>query len=402
MNRAPGRKKIEFFPIGIGGVFSFFRNRFGDANALFKRSVFESLGGFTEVHGVGWEDWELFLRAFLRGVKMGIVPEPLFNYRVSADSMLAAGNVMHKFERLFAMVDDERPRLNADLLRYSQRHAVQQQVLDRLWSELEKCPSSDLHKQLAALEPGSSQARVMLSDLAFSLGRIADALEIGIMDLHQREKILALASHLSRPSALTVREKTFIKPSLDAGAPAVALSGWAFVHAGRAFIPRSFSINKERYETVSHSSFVREDVVSYHNLAVDEPLGFTLLAIRKDAILRDFGRLFGHRRRIPASMNVTIKLLDSVHQSFKAHIDRIDWCCEVTVEIPEQQSMTSRVLIDSAVINQVRMKNPDGVYVEGECVSSTIVRFDCPADVRSLTFILPRFERSDFIVESLE
>lgn len=399
---APDTKKIEFFPIGIGGVFSFFRNRFGDANALFRRSVFESLGGYSELTGVGWEDWELFLRAFLRGVKMGIVPEPLFNYRVNPGGMLATGNVMSNFERIFSMVDEEQPRLNADLLRYAQRHAVRQRDLDQLWSELEKSPSSDIHQQLTALEPSSSEARKRLSDLAFAIGRIADALEIGIMDFDQREKILSIVSHLSRPSALTVREKTFIKPSFNGSAPAVALRGWAFVDGGRTFVPRSFSINDKRYETVAYSSFDREDVISHHNLVADQPLGFTLLAVARDMARLDLMRPFRRRRRIPASTNLSIELLDPVDRSFKAHIDTIDWYCEATVEIPDRHSTRARVSIESAVINQVRMKNDVGVYVEGERVSSTIVRFDCPANIRNVSLILPRFERADIIVESFD
>ena len=57
-------RRVEFYPIGIGGVFSFFLNRFGDANALVRRSVFEELGGFTEELRRRLEDWEFFLKAY--------------------------------------------------------------------------------------------------------------------------------------------------------------------------------------------------------------------------------------------------------------------------------------------------------------------------------------------------
>ncbi len=191
------KKKMEYYPIGIGGAFSFFRNRFGDANALVNRSVFEQLGGFTELHSVGWEDWELFLRAFLRGFKMGVVPEPLFNYRVSAGSMLGTTSPVRNFERLYALVDQEMPRMNSDLLRYVQRDFVQKQELDQLWARLEKCPGRDLHQQLTALDPNSIEARTKLSDLAFELGRVADAIELGVMDFAQREKIFSLVSHMN-------------------------------------------------------------------------------------------------------------------------------------------------------------------------------------------------------------
>lgn len=64
------------------------RNVFGDANALFRRDVFDRIGGFTELFGVGCEDWELFARAALSGIRLEVVPEPLVRYRQSPTGML--------------------------------------------------------------------------------------------------------------------------------------------------------------------------------------------------------------------------------------------------------------------------------------------------------------------------
>jgi glycosyltransferase involved in cell wall biosynthesis/GT2 family glycosyltransferase len=64
------------------------RNVFGDANAFFRRDVFERIGGFTEDVGVGCEDWELFARAALKGLRIEVVPEPLVRYRQSPQGML--------------------------------------------------------------------------------------------------------------------------------------------------------------------------------------------------------------------------------------------------------------------------------------------------------------------------
>ncbi|MEF3365376.1 glycosyltransferase [Methylocystis sp. 9N] len=395
------RKKMKFFPIGIGGVFSFFRNRFGDANALIRRSAFEALGGFTELHGVGWEDWELFLRAFLRGVKMGIVPEPLFNYRLSASGMLATGNVLRNHERLFALVDEEKPRLNADLLRYAQRRSVGQQVLDQLWSDLERSPASDIHQQLIPLDPASVEARRKLSDLAFTIGRVADAIEIGVMDYNQREKMLALASGLARPSAQKVREKIFVTPSREASTPAVALRGWAYVNGGKPIIPRSFVVDEEAFETIAYVRSKRPDVIEHHNLSVDEPLGFTLFGIQKARGWRGFGPRRERRRRIPTTTNFKVALLDN-HSDITAHIDEIEWCCEVTVRTPEHSSVASRVSVDSARPTHVLLKGGDGSYAFGERLSPTIVCFDIRWPSDTLTFILPRDEKSDIIFETLE
>jgi glycosyltransferase involved in cell wall biosynthesis/GT2 family glycosyltransferase len=64
------------------------KNVFGDANALFKRSVFERIGGFHEEFGVSGEDWELLARAVLNGLTVQVVPEPLVRYRQSSHGML--------------------------------------------------------------------------------------------------------------------------------------------------------------------------------------------------------------------------------------------------------------------------------------------------------------------------
>jgi hypothetical protein len=64
-----------------------FWNAFGDANALVKREVFESLGGFAEMHGTTGEDWEFFARAVLAGFDLQVVPLPLFWYRIHDENL---------------------------------------------------------------------------------------------------------------------------------------------------------------------------------------------------------------------------------------------------------------------------------------------------------------------------
>ena len=78
------RKCLPSSQVGV------FRNCFGDANALVRRTTFEALGGFTEDSGVGHEDWELWVRAVLRGYHMLVVPEPLYWYRVLASGGMLA------------------------------------------------------------------------------------------------------------------------------------------------------------------------------------------------------------------------------------------------------------------------------------------------------------------------
>ena len=79
--------RIMHCPSGASIALGLFENRFGDANFIIRKSVFDRLGGFTEDYGLGFEDYELLSKAALEGCSMFVVPEPLFYYRYSADSM---------------------------------------------------------------------------------------------------------------------------------------------------------------------------------------------------------------------------------------------------------------------------------------------------------------------------
>ncbi|EPX2175882.1 TPA: glycosyltransferase [Serratia marcescens] len=90
---SPFRKMKDcWLPLGADLNVASFANCFGDANAMIRKSVFDSVGGFTEDYGIGHEDWEFFCRVALAGHKMQLVPEALFWYRVANTGMLISGN----------------------------------------------------------------------------------------------------------------------------------------------------------------------------------------------------------------------------------------------------------------------------------------------------------------------
>ena len=80
--------QLQWVPMGAAIESGFFWNAFGDANALVKREVFETLGGFVELHGTTCEDWEFFARAVFSGFDLQVVPLPLFWYRLHPHSMM--------------------------------------------------------------------------------------------------------------------------------------------------------------------------------------------------------------------------------------------------------------------------------------------------------------------------
>jgi glycosyltransferase involved in cell wall biosynthesis/GT2 family glycosyltransferase len=83
----PGRAIARATFLGPAVTLGLWRNALGDTNTLMRREAFLALGGFTEDHGVSHEDHELLVRAVLRGYRLEVVPEALFWYRRTPQSV---------------------------------------------------------------------------------------------------------------------------------------------------------------------------------------------------------------------------------------------------------------------------------------------------------------------------
>lgn len=89
------RAPLAWWPY-LGGAISIgaYHNYFGDANGFVRKKVFHEIGGFTEDYGTTCEDWEFYARASMLGYKIETIPEALFWYRTSSNSMLNTTNQM--------------------------------------------------------------------------------------------------------------------------------------------------------------------------------------------------------------------------------------------------------------------------------------------------------------------
>ena len=86
--QATGKPVTRWVPLGDAPAAGYFRNVYGDANCLVKKTAFEQIGGFTEIYGVTHEDWEFLAKAVLKGYRLEVIPEALFHYRYTPDSMI--------------------------------------------------------------------------------------------------------------------------------------------------------------------------------------------------------------------------------------------------------------------------------------------------------------------------
>ena len=409
------KRRMEYYHIGIGGVFSFFSNWFGDANALVRRSVFEELGGFTEEYGVGFEDWEFFLKAYMRDKRMGVVPEPLFNYRVSATGMLGSGNPLLDHERVYRAMEEYKPRLGADILRLATRAHLSQVVLDRTWEQLGRARQGDLMQQLIEVEPNSPAALAKLTELAMGLGRLPDAVEIGAKTMESRE---AMAQLLRDPAVARRMRHSFELVVLEPtqAEDAVFLEGWAIDGAGAPLDPPMIWAAGRWLTVTSVRREHRLDVKETYQLASDRDLGFRLIALSNTLNLsgpksqRPFGRsLSGSLAKISGRTQPTHKLAFKIGEfecglpagpGWRGHIDRGGWQRAAKIALPAGYAQTPIIEIETSVAADPAIVWSDGALDWGKKVAGNRARFvrEGHMDLQEITVIAPSGVRTHVMV----
>jgi O-antigen biosynthesis protein len=143
-------------PIGADLGAGIVKNVFGDANAMMRKSVFEDLGGFCEDYATGTQDYELFLKAILKGYNLQVVPEALFWYRVGHPRMNTEPDTMERGRlRAFRQVFEAVPRPLHIPLRLAQGAAME---------------LANLRGKYARLQAATRQLKTEFERLEASLG----------------------------------------------------------------------------------------------------------------------------------------------------------------------------------------------------------------------------------------
>lgn len=108
------QRPVSFVPTGGPLSLAPLANVFGAATTLIRRESFVEIEGYTELRGVGHEDYELFVRALQAGHSLDVVPLPLYLYEVDRPSMISSTSSFMNFKRITDAID---PSLNVDMWR---------------------------------------------------------------------------------------------------------------------------------------------------------------------------------------------------------------------------------------------------------------------------------------------
>ncbi|MEM9430248.1 MAG: glycosyltransferase [Pseudomonadota bacterium] len=219
-----------YLPIGPSLHLAALCNPFGDANALVRREVFEDLGGFTEVYGIGAEDYEFFTRAHLAGARMQLVPEILFEYRSEeAEGMMRELNperyIVNQARGISPLLESH---VEVDLatlrplLRYAFHHAIEAEF--SYWQDegVRTRKHRALEEHLASLhhDPNGVAAVEVVAQLLVAEGHVQRAL-----DLIEHNRIVPTTELLRRLQELDSKRR---EQSSHSGVKANAIANSAF------------------------------------------------------------------------------------------------------------------------------------------------------------------------------
>jgi len=83
--------------------------------SLFRKSFWEKIGGFDESMKLGFEDWSGWISMVEKGARIRAVNQPLFWYRVHADSMQRTVTTPDRYDEIFRYMRRKHPGFTAGI-----------------------------------------------------------------------------------------------------------------------------------------------------------------------------------------------------------------------------------------------------------------------------------------------
>lgn len=161
------QQKVSYVPTGGPLSLAALENCLGSATALIRRDTFEAVGGYTEIHGVGHEDYEFFVRALQRGAHIEISPQPLYLYEVDRPSMIGTTSAIRNTRRVVDAIDfGANSDAWRDLARLRAGQVAEERGANRLRWEMERHPHAQLVQQIVEPSLPLAQRLELLAEYA--------------------------------------------------------------------------------------------------------------------------------------------------------------------------------------------------------------------------------------------
>lgn len=171
--------KASYVPIGGPLAVAAVENSLGAATALIRTDALRAIGGYTELKGVGHEDYELFLRMLQAGHRIEIVPRPLYFYEVGRPSMLSRTSMVRNFRRCYDACDlAVDGRAAADLLSLTIGKRVAIDAHNRQWWLYSLRSNAELRHRLMSQNASREDTLTQLIRLAQAEGQLRMALAL--------------------------------------------------------------------------------------------------------------------------------------------------------------------------------------------------------------------------------
>ena len=165
------KQKISYVPLGGPLSLAPVQNTLGAATALIRRTAFEKLGGYSELHSVGHEDLELFVRALQAGMRIEICPIPLYLYEVDRPSMASRTSRLHNAARVVGALDLHQASAPcADLIALNAGQAALENMINASAYLRSIVPQARLLDEIARADKSGSEYPSLVARLAGVLG----------------------------------------------------------------------------------------------------------------------------------------------------------------------------------------------------------------------------------------
>jgi glycosyltransferase involved in cell wall biosynthesis/GT2 family glycosyltransferase len=167
-------QKVSHIPLGGPLSIAPLENCFGSATALLRRSSLHAFNGYTDLFGVGHEDFELYTRMVQSGLRIEVCPLPLYLYEVDHQSMVSSTSPLRNWNRVARAIDMRmNPGAWGDIVSLTAGQRAQEHATNFAQYRISINPHGELLQQIAAEGQQTAKYADRIVDYAVTIGAVS-------------------------------------------------------------------------------------------------------------------------------------------------------------------------------------------------------------------------------------